>query len=119
MIIIVPKNNRVNFGEVIKAYGEPEKVFAGSIPNQPMITWVLYPDLGIVFNHIYGYIENNEGANIQPLDNVLEAYYFSPDEFQSTFLESALFPASVYYYERTAQDWQGFNKKLPVINKYK
>ncbi len=70
MINIFPKNNRVNFGEVIKVYGEPDKVFAGSIPDEPMITWVLYPDMGIVFNHIYGYIENNEGARIQPLDDV-------------------------------------------------
>jgi hypothetical protein len=117
LILITPKENQVDFKDVINLLGEPKKVFAGSIPNQPIVTWLLYPEDGIAFNHVYGYIETGEGAKIQPKDGVLEVYYFSPNEFQNMFVGSDLFPVSLHDFERTAQEWDGYNKKLPVIIK--
>lgn len=119
LIIISPKEDHIDFKDVIDLFGEPEKVFAGSIPTQPIVTWLLYPEKGIAFNHIYGYIDTGEGARIRNNDDVLEVYYFAPDEFQSSFIGSDFLPVSLYNYERTAQDWEGYDVKLPVMIKYK
>jgi len=119
IIMIGPRSNKVNLDDLVKLYGNPEKVFAGSAPGQRIITFFLYPSKGIVFSHLGGYPRTNEGVSIKPYDDVLGAYYFSPDEFQTAFLESYDFPASIYDYENNAQDWQGYDMRLPVVNKFK
>lgn len=119
LIIIAPKKNSVKFKDAIALYGNPEKVFAGSIPNEPLLTYILYPEQGVVFNHDYGNVMMGEEVKIHPNDNILEAYYFPPDQFKSAFLESDFFPVSTENYEMTVQDWQGYDKQLPVIIKYK
>ena len=119
IIMIESRNNRVFFDDVINLYGNPEKVFAGCAPGQRMITYLLYPSKGIVISHLDGYPQTNEGASIKPDDDVFEAYYFSPDEFQTAFLESYYFPANISDYENTAQDWQGYDKPLAVTIKFK
>ncbi len=119
IIMIEPRNNRADLNNVVKLYGNPEKVFAGGAQGQRIITYFLYPSKGIVISHLEGYPRTNEGVSVKPNDDVFEAYYFSTDEFQSAFLDSYYFPASISDYENNAQDWQGYDKPYPVLIKFK
>lgn len=103
--------NPVAIEEMIKHFGEPEKIFAEYFGGeaQYVAIVILYPQKGLAFGMTLRPNENYGKVSIRPSDSVLGVTYFSPEDFRD-FMENnrTMLKVKPELIDQGLQPWAGY-----------
>jgi hypothetical protein len=95
--------------EMIKHFGEPEKIFAENIHVEPtyVVINVLYPQKGLAFS-LQLTPDSKGKVSIKPTDSVDGVWYYSPANFRAFMENSSMSRLKPELLDQGLQPWTGY-----------